>query len=90
VIVVGTQQSTKQRWQQRWRQQRRERQQQQQQQQPSAAAVAAAPQRHQQWLSRLCLGDLRCLSCWGGNCCKRDAATHTPATQTALVFKWRQ
>jgi hypothetical protein len=30
------------------------------------------------------------LSCWGGSCCKRDAATHTPATQTELVFKWRQ
>ena len=42
-------------------------------------------QRHQQWLSRLCLGDSRCLSCWGGSCCKRDAATHTPATQIALV-----
>jgi hypothetical protein len=30
------------------------------------------------------------LSCWGGSCCKRDVATHTPATQTVLVFKWRQ
>ena len=37
------------------------------------------------WLSRLCLGDSRCVRCWGGSCRKRDAATHTPATHTVLV-----
>ena len=29
------------------------------------------------WLSWLHLGDLRCVSCWGGSCHKRDAVTHT-------------